>query len=106
MTQYLSDKIKILSFVAIILVLYIHSVFHDYPHEILGMKFNHFLQCVISEQIGRCAVPLFFMISGYLFFLNVSSLRDVLRKMNKRVNSLFIPSYYCSNILSCIFVVD
>ena len=104
MTQYLSDKIKILSFVAIILVLYIHSVFHDYPHEILGMKFNHFLQCVISEQIGRCAVPLFFMISGYLFFLNVSSLRDVLRKMNKRVNSLFIP-YIIAAIFFPVFLL-
>lgn len=91
MTQYLSDKIKILSFVAIILVLYIHSAFHDYPHEILGMELNHYLQSAISGKIGRCAVPLFFMISGYLFFLNVSSLRDVLRKMNKRVNSLLIP---------------
>lgn len=91
MTQYLSDKIRIISFVAIILVLYIHSGFHDYPHEILGMEFNHFLQSAISEQIGRCAVPLFFMISGYLFFLNVTSLRDILGKMNKRVNSLLIP---------------
>lgn len=44
MNQYLSDKIKILSFCSIILVLYIHSGFHDYPHEILGMKMNHILQ--------------------------------------------------------------
>ena len=91
MTQYLSDKIKILSFVAIILVLYIHSGFHDYPHEILGMEFNHFLQSAISEKIGRCAVPLFYMISGYLFFQNVNSLDDVFGKMRKRVKSLLIP---------------
>lgn len=91
MTQYLSDKIKILSFVAILLVLYIHSVFHDYPHEILGMEFNHFLQSAISEKIGRCAVPLFYMISGYLFFRKVNSLDDVFGKMRKRVKSLLIP---------------
>ena len=91
MTQYLSDKIKILSFVAIILVLYIHSGFHDYPHEILGMEFNHFLQSAISEKIGRCAVPLFYMISGYLFFRKVNSMNDVLDKMRKRVNSLLVP---------------
>ena len=59
MTQYLSDKIKLLSFLAIILVLHIHSNFHDYPHEILGMKFNHYLQSAISTQLGRCAVPFF-----------------------------------------------
>ena len=76
-TNYISDKIKVLSLVAIILVLYIHSGFHDYPHEILGMEFNHFLQEVVSEKLGRCAVPLFFMISGFLFFQNVNSINDV-----------------------------
>ena len=91
MTQYLSDKIKILSFAAIILVLYIHSGFHDYPHEILGMEFNHYLQTVISDKLGRCAVPLFYMISGYLFFQHTSSLDDVWRKIKRRVKSLLIP---------------
>lgn len=91
MTQYLSDKIKLLSFLAIILVLYIHSNFHDYPHEILGMKFNHYLQSAISTQLGRCAVPLFYMISGYLFFRKVNSLSNVLENMKKRVRSLLIP---------------
>lgn len=70
MTTFFSNKIKILSFLSIILVLYIHSGFHDYPHEIMGMIFNHYLQNFISHTIGRCAVPLFFAISGYLFFLN------------------------------------
>lgn len=37
MTQYLSDKFKVLSLISIILVLYIHSGFHDYPNEIQGM---------------------------------------------------------------------
>ena len=90
-TNYISDKIKVLSLVAIILVLYIHSGFHDYPHEILGMEFNHFLQEVVSEKLGRCAVPLFFMISGYLFFQNVNSINDVLHKMRKRIKTLVVP---------------
>lgn len=90
-TTYLSDKIKVLSLVAIILVLYIHSGFHDYPHEILCMEFNHVLQSVISGKLGRCAVPLFFMISGFLFFQHVESLADVWGKMRKRVNTLLIP---------------
>lgn len=90
-TNYISDKIKVLSLVAIILVLYIHSGFHDYPHEILGMEFNHFLQEVVSEKLGRCAVPLFFMISGFLFFQNVNSINDVLHKMRKRIKTLVVP---------------
>ena len=91
MTRYRSDKIKLLSSLSIILVLYIHSGFHDYPHEILGMKFNHFLQSAISTQLGRCAVPMFYMISGYLFFQKVNSLGDVFDKMKKRVKTLLVP---------------
>ena len=35
MTPFLSQKIKLLSLISIILVLYIHSGFHDYSNEIL-----------------------------------------------------------------------
>lgn len=91
MTQYQSDKIKIISFLSIILVLYIHSSFHDYPHEIQGMLFNHYLQVAISQCLGQCAVPMFFAISGYLFFLGVKGVDDVWRKMNKRVWTILIP---------------
>lgn len=91
MTQRLSDKIKFLSFVSIILVLYIHSGFHDYTHEIYGMPYNHILQDAISGMLGRCAVPLFYMMSGFLFFKNISDVKDVLIKQKKRVKTLLIP---------------
>jgi surface polysaccharide O-acyltransferase-like enzyme len=90
MTQYLSEKLKILSAVAIILVLYIHSGFHD--NEIQGMALNHYTQELISTFIGRCAVPLFYTISGYLFFLKVpDGLKSIGEKMHKRVHTLLIP---------------
>lgn len=97
--RYLSDKIKFLSLFSIILVLYIHSGFHNYPYEILGMKFNNMLQELISEKIGRCAVPLFYMISGFLFFQNTDDgIRTIYKKMSKRVYTLVIPY-----IISCLF---
>lgn len=92
MTQYLSDKIKILSFVSIILVLYIHSGFHNIPSEIQGMCFNYYLQESISNMVGRCAVPLFYVISGYLFFLHTDGgVSAVLLKMRRRIKTLLIP---------------
>ena len=94
MTQYQSDKIKIISFLSIILVLYIHSSFHDYPHEIQGMLFNHYLQVTISQCLGQCAVPMFFAISGYLFFLGVKGVDDVWKKMNKRVGNAMNTGKY------------
>lgn len=64
MTQYQSEKLKVLSFVVILLMLYIHSSFYDIPNEIQGMAFNHYLQESISGMLGRCAVLLFYAISG------------------------------------------
>lgn len=92
MTQYQSEKLKVLSFVTIILVLYIHSGFHDIPNEIQGMAFNYYLQESISGMLGRCAVPLFYAISGYLFFLHTDKgISDIGRKMKKRIKTLLIP---------------
>ena len=99
MNLFLSQKIKVLSLALIILVLYIHSNFHDYSHEILGMRFNHILQNVISVGLGRCAVPLFYMISGNLFFLNTENrISVVFNKMKKRIRTLLIPY-----IIACLF---
>lgn len=104
MIQYLSQKIRILSFLSIILVLYIHSGFHDYPNEIQGMTFNFKLQEAISGMLGRCAVPLFYAISGYLFFLGLDNGKDKVNygklgmKIKKRFRTLFVPY-----IIACLF---
>lgn len=104
MTQYLSQKIRILSFLSIILVLYIHSGFHDYPNEIQGMTFNFKLQEVISGMLGRCAVPLFYAISEYLFFLGLDDGKEkddygkLGIKIKKRFRTLFVPY-----IIACLF---
>ncbi len=98
MNQYFSEKIKVVSFFSIILVLYIHSDFHDYPYEIAGMKLNFLLQDIISDKIGRCAVPMFYMISGYLFFFNAEKISVILKKMRKRVHTLLIPY-----VIACLF---
>lgn len=99
MTQYLSDKLRVLSLISIILVLYIHSGFH--ADEIKGMLMNDRVQDFVSGMIGRCAVPLFYMISGYLFFLKVpDGMTSIYGKMRKRVGTLVVPY-----IIGCMFFV-
>lgn len=99
MTQYLSDKLRILSLISIIIVLYIHSGFH--ADEIKGMLMNDRVQDFVSGMIGRCAVPLFYMISGYLFFLKVpDGMTSIYGKMRKRVGTLVVPY-----IIGCMFFV-
>lgn len=89
MTQYLSDKLRVVSLVSIILVLYIHSGFH--ADEIEGMMWNDNVQTLVSGMMGRCAVPLFYVISGYLFFscfpLDIHGLRRICRITVLKVSS-------------------
>ena len=99
MTQYLSDKLRILSLISIIFVLYIHSNFH--ADEIEGMVMNDRFQEFISEMMGRCAVPLFYMVSGYLFFLKVpEEMASIYGKMKKRVRTLVVPY-----VIGCLFFI-
>lgn len=106
MSKSLSEKIKLLSFLSIILVLYKHSDFHEYPHEIANMPFNLYLQKFLSGMIGRCAVPLFFTISGYLFFLRIDyGIVDVWKKMKKRIRTLLVPYLFACLFLPLFYIV-
>ena len=97
--KYTSDKFRVFSFLSIILVLYIHSGFHS--DEIEGMLLNDRVQTFVSGMMGRCAVPLFYMISGYLFFLKVpEGMKSIYGKMRKRVKTLVVPY-----IIGCLFFV-
>lgn len=98
MNAYISDKIRVVSFISIILVLYIHSGFHDYPNEIQGMTFNFTLQQAVSGMLGRCAVPMFYAISGYLFFRNIENYSGLWQKMKKRCRTLVLPY-----LIACLF---
>ena len=66
MTQYLSDKLRILSLISIIFVLYIHSGFH--ADEIEGMVINDRVQEFMSGMRG--GVPTVVL---YDFWLSVLS---------------------------------
>lgn len=85
--------------ILIIFVLYIHSGFH--ADEIEGMVMNDRVQEFVSGMMGRCAVPLFYMISGYLYFLKVpEGMTSIYGKMRKRVWTLIVPY-----IIGCLFFV-
>lgn len=93
MSQYLSDKLKVLSLFSMMLVLCVHSGFH----ELEGNVAQEFL----SGMMGRCAVPLSYVISGWLFFrLLPYEVKSVWQKMKKRVRTLLVPY-----IIGCVLCV-
>ena len=97
--QYLSRKISILSFIAIVMVIYIHSYYLE--AELLPLP-------SFVQKIGACvtfpSVPLFYAISGFLFFNGVSHWKQCLPKMKKRISTLVIP-YLISNIVFVLWYV-
>lgn len=101
MDKSLSDKIRIISFLLIILVVFLHSYnlidTVNTSETLYDKSILWFLQNFISYGLTRIAVPLFFMLSGYLFFFNIKEGHEMFTiKIKKRVRTLFIPFLFWS----------
>ncbi|MDD6826553.1 MAG: acyltransferase [Oscillospiraceae bacterium] len=83
-----SVKIKVMSFLSIIFVIYIHSPYI----EALGHPFAQSVYRGMTDfGLAIFAVPLFYFMSGMLFFNGIKSWKDCLPKMHKRIYTLLIP---------------
>lgn len=95
-----SLRLKLLRFPPIIGVVYIHAygTLIRYSGGSAGIPVNELnsltntIRILISEGIARIAVPLFFLMAGYLFFAAFQwSRRDYFKKIITRLRSLLIP---------------
>jgi surface polysaccharide O-acyltransferase-like enzyme len=96
MTRYLSDKLRVLSFIAMVMVVVLHAykapLSYHLGNPLLNGGYAFFIQIFFSEGITRIAVPLFFLISGYLFFLNFNAtVSEFALKYKRRAKSLLVP---------------
>lgn len=98
MNKYLSLKIKIISFIAIIMVVFLHC--YNFQDNFLvsttiiteGLNIATYIEYFLCNGLTRVAVPIFFMISGYLFFLTFKcSLSGYFSKIKSRFLSLAVP---------------
>ena len=85
-------------------------MFLESGYDIATMHTLQYVQTCI-EKISRIAVPLFFAISGYLFFWNVTTIDEIREKIKKRANTLLIPfvigmgSGYLVAVLFTVFAI-
>lgn len=110
MNEYLSVKLKMLSFFSMVLVVFLHSynlvVNLSSGSMAMDMGYSSFIQLFFSQGVARIAVPLFFSISGYLFFLNSTGLaNDFFLKFKKRLRTLLIPFLFWSIFWILLFVI-
>lgn len=100
LSVYHSDKIRVISFLMIVLVFYVHS----YYQEAEQFEVAHRLESIIDFGLSSIAVPMFFCISGFLFFFNIETLKDIINKQKKRVKTLVVP-YFLWNVLVLLLFV-
>ena len=89
MEKELSIKLKYLNFFMSVLVVLIHSINN-----------NIFIEKIFGQNgyLGQIAVPYFFMASGFLFFYNVHTVKDVFLKIRRRIYTVLIP-YFSWNVI-------
>ena len=87
-SEYNSHKIKALSFISIVFVIYIHSPYL----EAAGFPVARVVQAFVADfGLALFAVPMFFAISGMLFFNGAKKVSDCYPKIRKRIRTLLVP---------------
>lgn len=103
-SQY--EVIRQLRFPMIVLVTFAHSYGKvEEGFSLLASDWNtyEFMKLLVSQTLVKVAVPVFFIISGYLFFANVDKWDVVTykKKILRRIKTLLIP-YLIWNLLMAV----
>lgn len=102
MSAYLSDKIKVISLIAITMVIYIHTYYTEGENFPFFMSLQRFMG---GMGISGIANPLFYFTSGYLFFLSVKTVKDCFPKIKKRIQTLFVPYIFANTIAFLMYAI-
>lgn len=104
-----SKTIELLRFPLAVMVVFIHSfgnlkeidITDLQTIPITGDDIYNYLRICMSLVLPNIAVPTFFIISGYLFFVNLSqwNWRNYITKMRKRSATIVLP-YFIWNIIA------
>lgn len=108
MNKYLSYKILFFNFILSVLIVLLHSnckVTLGWNND--GTNLSNFIELLTTYIccIGHIAVPMFYIISAYLFYHNISTLKDTLSKIKKRIKTLLIPYLLWNTFLYSFFLL-
>lgn len=90
--KYKDFNVTFLRFIAIILVMFGHSIIiYDPSWGFYSTKIQSEMLCTIKHIINLIQMPLFFSISGYLFFYTINNNKNKFRIIYKKFKRLIIP---------------
>lgn len=105
--QFSRNKVTILSFFCSIMVIYIHS-YNLTTYNINSSSYGFSKIVFEIENFGNnittIAVPMFFFISGFLFF-RTFEIHQLLCKWNRRIKSIILPYIVWCTIYYLYFVI-
>ena len=105
MSNFLSYKISAFNFFLSVLIVGLHSdCKNTIGWECDGSQIAIVLETMSTffTMMGHLAVPTFFVISGYLFYRNISKVLDIFVKIKKRLKTLLVP-YLLWNMIFVLF---
>lgn len=97
-TDFFKNKVYFLQFISSVLVVMIHTYG---TKDMTNIPLSYNIESFISFKLASVAVPLFFCLSGFLFFRNFK-MDQLLTKWKKRVFSVLIP-YFLWNLIYYIY---
>ena len=109
-----SLRIDLIRFPLIIFVVFIHAYKSKIAFSGGGVQLGivdtnftvNFIRDLISGVFAQLAVPIFFLLSGYLFFTGFNwSFNNYLIKLRKRVKTLLIPFLFWSFAIVAIYAL-
>ena len=99
-----AQRLALLKFPLIVLVVMIHAYepvvgLQDHAVGYLGGEVSQWLRFVVSQGLGRVAVPLFFLMAGYFFFLGWhGDAAGLFKRWRSRVHSLLLPFLFWNTV--------
>ncbi len=98
LNQTSSERLALLRFPLIVGIVFIHNFDTQVSlvNSTFGISepsfFSEFVRVVISRGVACIAVPLFFLMAGYFFFLNFSlTIKNYIKKLQLRAKTLLVP---------------
>lgn len=99
----MSSVIQAMRFPAIYMVVCLHA-YTTLQGNHLGQFYNIVIY-LLSLVFGEVGVPLFYVISGYLFFANYHGLASYKKKLSNRIHSLLIPYLFWNGLFILLYAL-